>query len=77
MELQQLLDKASSFHEAGQQSEALRYYNQAFEKLTNEAALYAHTQPYTVKRWKDGGWREDQNCYAEIFWSDEGVFKKW
>ena len=49
MDLQELLNKAQLLYKAGEQNQSLDLYNKAFEKLSDEAGMYAHTQPYTVK----------------------------
>ncbi len=49
MDIQELITKATVNQKMGEDREALQYYNQAFEALTDEAANYAHMQPFTVK----------------------------
>lgn len=45
MTIQELTDKAQELYKAGERTEALKIYNQAFETLVDEAAVHSHSQP--------------------------------
>ncbi len=49
MNFQELVEKAQKLHKIGERTEALKYYNEAFEKLADEAAIHAHSQPGTFR----------------------------
>jgi len=49
MKIQELTNKAEGLNKAGEKTEALKLYNEAFEMLADEAAKYAHTQPETFR----------------------------
>lgn len=49
MNFQELIEKAQKLHKIGKRTEALKYYNEAFEKLSDEAAIHAHSQPGTFR----------------------------
>ena len=49
MNFQELIEKAQKLHKIGERTEALKYYNEAFEKLADEAAIHAHSQSGTFR----------------------------
>lgn len=49
MNIQALVNQAAESYKAGERTEALKFYNQAFEKLSDEAAIFAHAQPETFR----------------------------
>lgn len=49
MNFQELVEKAQKLHKIGERTEALKYYNEAFEKLADEATIHAHSQPGTFR----------------------------
>jgi len=49
MKLQELTNIAADMHKTGKDTEALKFYNKAFELLANKASVYAHEQPETFR----------------------------
>ena len=76
MEIQELTNKAAELNKAGEKTEALKLYNEAFEMLADEASKYAHTQPETFRDETTAKGEEIRTVLPKLFDETKKQLKK-